>query len=299
LNVGEALASVVPWADEVIVFDSFSRDGTLDIAEKFGVKVVQRQFDNFSKHKNWALDNLPLRNEWVFQLDADERVPEDLAREIDGIVRSGAPPFDGYYVGRRIYFMGKWARHGGFYPNYSMRFFRHRLGRYEDRVVHEHIILNGRVGYLRSDMIHQDRRLLDRYFDRHNVYSTMEAQEVVRLLNQARGETISSRLFVRGPESRRLLKELAYRYLPCRALFKFFWMYLIQGGFLDGRLGFRYSVLQMFYEYQVSLKALEFTTAGQATLPERSRLETDAKAKDTERDVASGEVASGMTRSET
>jgi hypothetical protein len=96
-----------------------------------------------------------------------------------------------------------------------------------------------------------------------------------------------------------LLKELAYRYLPCRALFKFFWMYLIRGGFLDGRLGFRYSVLQMFYEYQVSLKALEFTTAGQATLPERSRLETDAKAKDTERDVASGEVASGMTRSET
>ena len=120
------------------------------------------------------------------------------------------------------------------------------------------MLLEGPAGYLKNPLIHHDYKGIERYFDRHNVYSSLEAVEARRTLTppgQAQG--LPALLGAKGPERRRFLKNLAYRHLPARSLFKFIWMYFIKLGFLDGRMGFRYCLLHTFYEYQVSLKLNE------------------------------------------
>lgn len=258
-NIRDAIGSVASWADEVFVLDSYSEDRTVEFAKAMGVHVAQRRFDNFAAQKNWALDNLPLHNEWVFFLDGDERVPPRLRREITDAIRDPSRPFDGFYIGRQNYFMEVPVRHGGWYPDRRLVLFKHRLGRYESRIVHEHVVLNGRAGLLKQALLHyNDNKGLHQYFDRHNVYSTMEALEAYRHLKGKRSvATLRARVFGKGPERRRALKQWAYRHLPFRPLFKFLWSYGLKRGFLDGRVGFRYCLLQSFYEYQVSLKLIE------------------------------------------
>jgi glycosyltransferase involved in cell wall biosynthesis len=256
-NIAACIASVRGWADQVFVLDSLSNDRTVAIAESLGAHVYRRRFDDFSRHKNWALDNLPLHNDWILFLDADERVTDELRCELDSVLAAPTPPFDGYYVGMRYRFMGGWLNHGGVCPNWNLRLFKHRSGRYEDRIVHEHVVLDGRAGYLRARLEQHDHKGLERYIDRHNIYSSMEALEAWRLRHHNNAGRIGKRLLTRGPERRRLIKEFAYRYLPCRALLRFVWMYLVRGGFLDGRTGFRYCALAACYEYQVSLKLRE------------------------------------------
>src|SRR5205085_2266369 len=172
LNLPDCLASL-DWADEVFVIDSFSRDRTLEIARAHRAQVVQHAFESYSRQKNWALGALPLRNDWVLIVDADERVTPELRREIERELT--APLYDGYYLNRRFIFLGRWIRHAGWYPSWNLRLFRRQLGRYDDRDVHEHVVLNGRIGYLREDLLHLDRRGLETFISRHNRYSTLEA----------------------------------------------------------------------------------------------------------------------------
>jgi glycosyltransferase involved in cell wall biosynthesis len=250
--------------DEVVVLDSYSTDRTVEIAEKHGARVVQREFDNFSAQKNWALDNIQLRNEWIMFVDADERVECGLADEVDRIVSGNNPTFDGYFVALKYVFGGVWMRHGGWYPGWQLRLFRRGMARCESRIVHEHMLLNGKAGYLSNHLLHHDYKGIERYFDRHNTYSSMEAVEVYRELKQLgdKSDQINPSIFSKGPERRRYLKHMAYRYLPFRPLFKFFWMYIFRGGFWDGRIGFRFCLLHAFYEYQVSLKFEELSNPG-------------------------------------
>jgi glycosyltransferase involved in cell wall biosynthesis len=257
-NLRETLLSVLGWADEVVVFDSLSEDGTVDIARSFGVQVVQRAFDNFSAHKNWALKNLGLRNDWTFFLDADERPTDELRNEIGGVLKDSSCPYAGFYVARKNYFMGRWIRHAGMYPDWNLRLFKRHLGSYEDRIVHEHVLLNGPAGYLRNPLEHHDFKGLERWLERHNAYTSMEALEIHRLLNPSQHRaTIPAKLTAGGPQLRRLMKELAYKYLPCRPLFTFAWMFFVKAGFLDGAIGFRYCLLKSVNDYLTNLKLLE------------------------------------------
>jgi len=257
-NIRDAIGSVVSWADEVLVLDSYSEDRTVEFAREMGVYVAQRRFDNFAAHKNWALDNLPLRNEWVFFLDADERVPKRLRTEIVEATADTGYPCEGFFVGMKQLFMGSAITHGGWFPNFRLLLFKHRLGRYEHRSVHEHLILRGRVRTLKNLLIHDDHKGIHQYFERHNIYSTLEALEAYRYLaGRAKSCSPAHARLGGTPERRRALKQWAYQYLPCRPLFKFLWSYAIKRGFLDGRVGFRYCLLQSFYEYQVSLKLAE------------------------------------------
>ena len=174
LNLPECLDSIA-WADEVFVVDSFSQDRTVEIARARGAHAVQHPFETYARQKNWALDTVPLRHEWVLILDADERVTPELRAEIKSLL-AGGPACAGFYVNRRLIFLGRWIRHAGWYPSWNLRLFQHRLGRYEDRPVHEHVVLEGRVGYLRHDLLHLDRRPLEAFIARHNRYSTLEAE---------------------------------------------------------------------------------------------------------------------------
>jgi glycosyltransferase involved in cell wall biosynthesis len=255
-NLGQTLATVVNWADQIIVFDSFSNDRTLEIARGFGAEIAQRAFDNFASHKNWALDNLPVRNQWILFLDADERLAPMLRDEIAGVVSKTAAP-NGYYISRRNYFMGQWIRHAGMHPDWQLRLIRRGKGRYEDRIVHEHMVVEGATEYLKNPMEHHDLKGLDRWFERHNHYTRMEAIEVLNVLEGNGSRRIRPTLKSRGPERTRVIKEFAYRYLPFRAFFVFIWMYFIRAGFLDGRIGARYCILRAFVDYQISLKLIE------------------------------------------
>jgi len=258
-NLAACLDSVA-WADEVVVLDSGSTDRTAEIARARGARIVERTFDDFAAHKNWALDNIDFRHGWILLLDADERVTPGLADEIRSAV---ATPGDdgpaGYYLARRTVFGGRWLRHGGVWPDYNLRLVRRGRGRYEDRIVHEHMILDGPAGYCREPLLHDDDKGLERFFDRHNTYTSLEAVEIVR----ARGGAAAGRtmlggdLAARGPARRRALKNFAQRWLPARPLCVFLYMYLLKAGFLDGRAGFRYAVLKMFFEYQIALKVAE------------------------------------------
>jgi glycosyltransferase involved in cell wall biosynthesis len=255
LNLAECLQSVA-WADEVFVVDSFSHDRTLEIARARGAEVVQHAFESYSRQKNWALANLPFRNDWVLIVDADERVTPELQCEIERAIDS--TECDGYYLNRRFIFLGSWIRHAGWYPSWNLRLFRHRLGRYDDREVHEHVVLQGRVGYLRSDLLHLDRRGLEAYVARHNRYSSLEASA---RLKAERGAPDRARLpvsLLASPVQRkRFLRERVWPHVPAKAVALFMYMYVLRRGFLDGRAGLALCVFHAFQEFMVGLKLAE------------------------------------------
>ena len=245
------------WADEIIVFDSNSTDGTVEMARSAGAIVVQRQFDNFAAHKNWALDNIDFRHGWVLLLDADERITEPLADEIKMAVAQADNAKAGDYIARQTLFCGTWIRHGGVYPDYNLRLLRLGSGRYEQRLVHEHIILDGSAGYFKNHLVHDDDKGFERYIDRHNHYTSLEAVEIVRP-RKGRGQmTLSGDLSMPGPARRRWLKNFAQHWLPWWPVFVFLYMYVLKAGFLDGRMGLRYCLLKMFFEYQIEIKVRE------------------------------------------
>src|SRR5690606_23044415 len=182
LNLPHALASVMDWADAVHVVDSESTDRTREIAQQAGANAVIRPWLGYAKQKNWALDNLPLKADWVFILDADEAILPELRDELLAIARR---PVDdvgesGFHVNRYFIFLGKRIRHCGYYPSWNLRFFKRGRARYEEREVHEHMLVDGPTGYLNGHMEHYDRRGLEAYMAKHNVYSTLEAREIVR-----------------------------------------------------------------------------------------------------------------------
>ncbi len=266
-NLPDCLASVA-WADEIIVFDSYSDDATLEIAKAQNARVVQRRFDNFSAHKNWALANIDFNNEWILIIDADERATPELAEEIQHRLASNEN-HAGYYLARKIIWRGRWLRHGGRYPDYNLRLLRQGKGHYEQRLVHEHMLVEGSTDYLQQPLLHNDDKGIERYIERHNHYSTLEAVEILRAqyhyrdqyrdqykANQGQQRIRSNWLQV-GPHRRRALKTLAYRYLPARPLFVFLYLYFIKLGLLDGRGGFDSALLRAVYEYQIDLKLRE------------------------------------------
>ncbi len=253
-NLPACLDSVA-WAGDVVVLDSGSEDASREIAAARGARVVQRRFDNFAAHKNWALDHVDFAHDWILILDADERIGADLAAEIRQVV-AATSPHQGYYLARRILWRGRWLRHGGRYPDYNLRLFRRGKARYEDRLVHEHMVVDGTAGYLTHPLEHDDDKGIERYFERHDHYSSLEAVEVMRA-RRGHGGGLRGDLWIAGPARRRALKDWAYRYLPARPAFVFFYLYLLRLGCLDGRAGFDAALLRAFYEYQVDLKLRE------------------------------------------
>ncbi len=266
-NLPDCLASVA-WADEVFVVDSQSSDDTSRVAGELGARLVQFHFEpGGPRKKNWSLDSLPFRNEWVLILDADERITPELQAEIEREF-SAEPQHDGYYLNRKHVFLGKWLRHGGNFPSWNLRLLRKDAGRYErlatedlgsagDVEVHEHIVLNGSVGYLREPMLHLDFKDLHQFIDRHNRYSTWDARmrQHLREGNEF-SSAIPARLFGAPVERKRFLKRIWIR-LPGKPLLRFFYMYFLRAGFLDGRAGFIYCVFKAIQEFHIGCKMYE------------------------------------------
>jgi len=255
VNIAACLDSVSGF-DDVIVLDSGSRDGTQDIARGRGAVVIERPFDDWASHQNWAMRNLPFRHPWVFYLDADERMTPALRDEVAAIARDASRPDVAFYCGRRNWFMGRWIKHA-MPPGMIMRFFRPDRVRFE-RLVNPVPVIDGSHGYLRNLFEHHNfSKGLSEWIDKHNRYSQMEAIEGMRLLAGARPSL--GRLLGRDRfDRRKALKELSFR-MPCRPLAKFLWMYVLKRGFLDGRAGFTYCRLQAMYEYMIVVKMAELS----------------------------------------
>ena len=252
-NLADCLQSV-KWSDDIVVLDSFSSDRTVKIAEEMGARVVQRRFDNWSAHQNWALEHVSFKHSWVFYLDADERMTEDLKDELLAIADDARRAPVAYYCGRQNMFMGRWIKHA-MPPGLIMRFFRPPYVRFQ-RLVNPVPIIDGPHGYLTGMLTpYNFSKGISEWIDKHNRYSQLEAQEGMKLIHQSSaGEP---RLFDADPAMRRrALKNLSFR-LPVRPLIKFLYFYVWQRGWLDVRAGLTYCVLQAFYEYMIVLKMRE------------------------------------------
>ena len=275
-NIAAAIESVL-WADEIWVVDSHSTDRTADIARLYTEHIVQFDYTgSYPRKKNWALDSLPFANDWVLILDADERVTPELKSEIRRVLENAATSsVDGYYINRKLIFLGRWIKHCGWYPSWNLRLFKHRLGRYEkletedvsnagDVEVHEHIVLDGKAAYLETDLLHEDFKSVFHFVERHNRYSNWDARVYYNALRGQHGsESIGASWFGAPVERKRALKKLWVR-MPFRPALRFLWMYVVRLGFLDGRAGLIFCTLMSMHEAVISAKLYEYQLAGEA-----------------------------------
>src|SRR5689334_1944728 len=255
-NLPGCLASVAELSDDVHVVDSFSTDRTIEIARQYGAAVAQHEFAYPAQQKNWALDNLAFKHNWLLVLDADERVPPDLGAEIARVVRVDGDGKDGFWMRYRLMFYGKWIRHCGWYPTWILRLVRLGKVRWEDRPVDEHAVVAGNVGRLRHDLIHESQRDMHFWIAKHNGYSTHNAR-IFALAGSDGADGVKPRLWGNQSERKRFIKQRIWPHLPGRAVFFFLYMYFFRLGFLDGEHGFHFCVMHAIFQQLVVVKQWE------------------------------------------
>jgi len=265
----------VSWADEIHVYDSFSEDATIAIARDHGALITQRVFDNWAEHQNWGLRNIAFKHPWVFYLDADERVTTAL---VQGIAQAIEKPdsYVAFQILRRDFFQGCALTHVQTSPYYQ-RLFRPEKMRYE-RLVNPVSLPDGPVGKVEGFLNHFPfSKGISQWLERHNSYSSFEARQIMNNRLSHSGfslkKAVSSSDF---HEKRFHQKEIFYR-LPARPLVKFCLLYFLKRGFLDGKGGLTYAVLQSIYEYMIVLKTRELEQEAREVTDIESPVHTEAR----------------------
>jgi len=250
VNIADCVASC-GWSNDVHVLDSGSEDRTVELARAAGAHVHTHPFESFGKQRNWAIDNIPLANEWVFHLDADERFTPELVREMQDRL-SKAPTEAGYHIPHKLMFMGRWLKRSGGYPTYQMRLFHKSRMRFKDYGHGQREDTDQTVGVFHQPYLHYafSKGLYD-WIDKHNRYSSLEALEVIG----TRRESLRlANLFSRDPvRRRRTWKELGY-YMPFRPAVRWLVIMFVLGGVFEGRAGYTYAKLVAIYEQMTTLK---------------------------------------------
>lgn len=254
IDIADCIESAL-LSDDVVVVDSFSSDRTVEIADRYPVRVVQHEFESHGKQRTWMLRSVPTQHDWVYILEADERMTPELFQECLDIVQN--PQQEGYYVAERVMFMGQWIRRSTQYPRYQLRLFRKDKVWFTDYGHTEREVVHGSTGFIEETYPHYTcGKGISRWIEKHNRYSTNEAIETIRQLKTGSVEWKDLIWGQSEVERRRALKDLSLR-LPFRPLIRFVYMYFVLGGLLDGRAGFTWCVLQAFYEYLILLKVWE------------------------------------------
>jgi glycosyltransferase involved in cell wall biosynthesis len=271
IDIAECIESAL-LSDDVIVVDSLSHDRTVEIAERYPVRVVPHAFESHGKQRTWMLEQVETKYDWVYILEADERMTPDLFAECVQASRSGE--HDSYFVAERVMFMNRWIRHSTQYPRYQLRLFRKGSVWFDDYGHTEREVCTGTTGFLKATYPHYTAgKGLSRWLDKHNRYSTDEAIETLHQLES--GRILWKQMFFGESEVKRrhALKSLSLR-LPFRPVIRFLYMYFGLGGIWDGRAGLAWCVLQAFYEYIIVLKTRELRE-----LPPGSHIRSDSIAK--------------------
>ncbi len=242
-------------SDDVIVVDSFSSDRTVAIAERYPVRIYQHPFASHGQQRTWMLRHIPTRYEWVYILEADERLTPALFAEACEVIQHTDQV--GFYVAERVIFMGQWIRHSTQYPRYQLRLLRPDRVWFTDYGHAEREVCDGPTGFLQHTYPHYTcGKGFSRWLDKHNRYSSDEARETLSQLEHHRVNWRQLWFGRTEVERRRALKDLSLR-LPLRPVLRWIYMYIGLGGWRDGQAGFTWCLLQAFYEYLILLKVWE------------------------------------------
>ncbi|MBD1889382.1 glycosyltransferase family 2 protein [Coleofasciculus sp. FACHB-SPT9] len=259
-NLPECLASLQNLGAEVFVVDAGSSDRTVEIARESGCQVFEHPFENHAAQINWAIENLPIKTPWIMRLDADERLTPELVEELKQILPYTEEKITGYQVKRRVFFMGRWIRHGGYYPTWLLRIWRTDFGVCEQRWMDEHIVLKqGKIAKFKHDIIDENKKGLSFWIDKHNRYADREVKDMVSLVAEKEDDLLKSSQYSQAI-GRRWIKKNLYTRSPLflRAFVYFFMRYIIGLGFLDGVEGLIFHFLQGFwYRFLVDAKIYE------------------------------------------
>jgi len=248
---------------EVYVIDSQSSDDTAEIARSFGAHVVQFHYaGGWPKKRQWAMDTLPLANDWVILIDADEALTPELAEEIGHAIQD--PRFDGYYIALQMFFLGRVLRHGGA-GFYKLALFRRGKGRFECRLkdqdasmadmeVHEHVIVQGKSARLKNPLLHHNVESISRYIQKHDEYANWDAR--VWLEGERNSTELPPSLFGSQAQRRRWLRKRFFG-LPGSSLLLFIYRYFFRLGFMDGVPGLIYCGFQGIQFFHIKAKIYE------------------------------------------
>jgi len=220
------------WADEILVVDTFSTDQTLNIAGTYGARIIQHEYINSAKQKNWAIPQC--NNEWVLQIDADERLEPQLQNEIRNVLANPAADIDGYKINFKHHILGKWVKHTGLYPEYHLRLFRRDLGRFQDREVDAHVTVPGKVGTLQGHIMHYGVESLSQRLRSIDRYTRYEADE-----REKQG------------------RHYSWFNIMMRPVAAFTYYFIYKQGFLDGVRGLALSVLKADFVFWTYAKLWE------------------------------------------
>jgi glycosyltransferase involved in cell wall biosynthesis len=253
-NIENCLRSICDWAGEIFVVDSGSNDRTIPIATQYGASIVHHPFETHARQWHWTLENLALRYDWVFGLDADQRVTPELSTELRRLFTADKLRLmlvDGFYIKRRQFFRGRWIRHGGYYPKYLLKLFkRGRVRTDPDDLVDHHFYVVGRVEKLQHDLIEENVKENDISFwiEKHNRYATLLASEELRRRREGLRSPLEPSL-MGNPDQRTLWFKQLWACLPlyARPLLYFLYRYFLRLGIFDGKEGFIFHFLQAFW----------------------------------------------------
>lgn len=259
VNIARCINSITRLADRIVVVDSGSTDDTIEIANGLGAEIYKHEpFEHYAKQFNWALDNVDVKTKWVYRIDADEVVTPELKKEIiEECNKHHDDSVNGLVMKFKVYFMGRFLTHGGIYPFYNLTIFKYGYGRYEDRIMGEHVVLTeGQTIDLKNDCLHYDFKDLTAWINKHNWYATREVADYMATIEN---KQIDTSLYHEAEKTKKLRDGLYYK-LPkfWRARFYYWYRYYFKLGFLDGEAGRVHAFLQAYwYRYLIDAKILE------------------------------------------
>ena len=263
IHIERCIRSLLLIAAKIFIVDSFSTDNTVEIAKSLGAEVKQRKWKNYADQFQWGLDNCGADSEWVMRMDADEYLEPDLLEELPQALSDVNDEVTGFYIRRKVFFYGKWIRHGGFYPHTLLRIWRNGQGRIEQRWMDEHIVLStgSKTAMLKGHLVDNNLKGITFWISKHNTYAS---REMVDLLNNKYNLLERDESLKENDDSqakwKRILKDDIYSKLPIgiRSTLYFIYRYFIRLGFLDGSKGFLWHFMQGYwYRMLVDVKIME------------------------------------------
>lgn len=256
IHITRAIQNVSGWADHIIVLDSYSQDDTVKVAQALSAEVIFRKFDNYKNQRQYAIDYCKNLTDWMFFLDADEYLLDELKHEIQ-IKLSIPSDVTGYYICRRAIFMNKWIKYGGYYPTYLLRLFRPKTASLDEEI-NEHVTVQGRIEKLQHDFVDHSLKNIEFWITKHNHYTNLEAQDLwIAKTEKQKSKGLRLRIQV---ERKKWIRENIWNHLPLllKPFLYFTYRYFIRFGFLDGKEGLIYHSLQGGWRYfMVDVKYLE------------------------------------------
>lgn len=258
LNLPGCLDSL-SWCDDVIVIDSFSHDRTQAICEERGVRFYQHAFEGFGSQRNWSFDHCAPRHDWILVLDADERVPPEMAEELARVLASPSPAVGAYRLRRRLHLWGRWLEHSSLYPTWVVRLVHRDRVRYINRGHAETQEVQGEVGELATDLIDANEKGIHEWFERQIRYARKDAEHE---LSEEAGAFSLLDLLTRDPLARRVAMKRLARVLPGRAFAYFAYAYLLRGGFRDGQDGLTFCAMRAVYQQMVIIHKYDIKRRG-------------------------------------